>query len=93
MGRLQLLQSVVGGVLSFWFSAAILSNGIINRIEGVSRRFLWGNGDRSTRCPMAWDVVTLPKSEGGLGIKEALAWNKALFFKLVGDIGTTRPCI
>ena len=42
---------------------------------------------------MAWDVVTLPKTEGGLGIKEALSWNKALFFKLVGDIGSGRQRI
>ena len=42
---------------------------------------------------MAWDVVTLPKTVGGLGIKEALAWNKALFFKLVGDIRLARPCL
>ena len=35
------------------------------------------------RYLVVWDAVTLPREEGGLGIKEALAWNKALFFKLV----------
>ena len=74
-GRLQLIQSVVGGVLSHWFSTAILLGRVISKIEGVCRRFLWGgDGDRRCRCPVSWDIVTLPKAEGGLGIKEALAW-------------------
>ena len=93
-GRLQLIQSVIGGVLSHWFSAAILPVRVITRIEGVCRKFLWsGRGDRRCRCPVAWDMVTLPKAEGGLGIKEALAWNKSFFFKLVGDIASSRYCI
>ena len=67
---------------------------MITRIEGVCRRFLWsGGGDRRCHCPVAWDVVTLPKAEGDLGIKEALAWNISLFFKLVGDIDSSRDCI
>ena len=89
-GRLKLLRSVVGGVLSFWFSASILPGCVVNQIKGGCWRFLWGGGNRASRCPVAWDVVTLARSEGGLGIKEALAWNKALFFKLVGDIGLSR---
>ena len=53
VGHLQLIQSVVCGVLSFWFSASILPGCVINRIEGVCRRFLWSGGDRGSRCPVA----------------------------------------
>ena len=69
-----MIQSVIGGVLSHWFSTSILPARVITRIEAVCRRFLWsGGGEGRCRCLVAWDVVTLPKDERGLGIKEALA--------------------
>ena len=92
-GRFQLFRSAVGGVFSFWFTGALLLTTVIDRIEGVCWRFLWGGNNRVRRCSVVWDAITLPRAEGGLCIKEALAWNKAIFFKLIFDIGTNRPCI
>lgn len=42
---------------------------------------------------MAWSNVTLPLSEGGLGIKEALSWNKTIFLKLAWDVIQGRHCL
>ncbi|XP_074288907.1 uncharacterized protein LOC141614052 [Silene latifolia] len=33
--------------------------------------------------PIKWDTITLPKNEGGLGVKNAAIWNTAIVAKLV----------
>ena len=35
---------------------------------------------------VAWKDITLPKQEGGLGIRNSKAWNKALLSKTLWDI-------
>ncbi|XP_074283266.1 uncharacterized protein LOC141607820 [Silene latifolia] len=50
----------------------IIPKGVIRRIEGICRNFLWDGSSDYHRVPLvAWDKVTLPKDEGGLGIKKA----------------------
>ena len=93
VGRLQLVKAVLGGVLSFWNNILLLPQEVIEKIEGLCRRFLWNGKDGGRNNPERWEVVTLPVEEGGLGVKEILAWNKATLFKLIVDIGEKRPCI
>ncbi|XP_074265573.1 uncharacterized protein LOC141588012 [Silene latifolia] len=46
--------------------------------------YLWDGSSEYHRVPLvAWDKVTLPKPEGGLGIKKAKLWNVAIIGKLV----------
>ncbi|XP_074277662.1 uncharacterized protein LOC141601292 [Silene latifolia] len=60
---------------------------VINRISasirgwGV-RNYLWGGDANYRRAPnISWGTCCLPKDEGGLGIKDAKNWNKALIGK------------
>ena len=62
-------------------------------MEGLCQRFLWNGKDGGRNNPERWEVVTLPVEEGGLGVKEILAWNKATLFKLIVDIAERRPCM
>ena len=81
-GRLQLIQSVLFGINSFWTSLLILPKSIILRIERIIRAYLWrGNDDRGGGAKVAWADVTCPKKEGGLGLKRLEEWNKALMAK------------
>ncbi|GKG11089.1 hypothetical protein Tco_0342489 [Tanacetum coccineum] len=48
-------------------------------IEQIMRNFLWCPGsDSRGKAKVAWDVVCLPKVEGGLGIRRLDYFNSAL---------------
>ncbi|XP_074293443.1 uncharacterized protein LOC141620485 [Silene latifolia] len=48
------------------------------------RNFLWGaSSDYNNPPNISWDICCMPKDEGGIGIKEAKIWNKALLGKYV----------
>ncbi|GJS03712.1 hypothetical protein Tco_0320220 [Tanacetum coccineum] len=67
-GRLKLVQSVIGSLNVFWASVFVLPNRILLDIEQIMRGFLWCQGSmRHGKAKVAWDVVCLPKDEGGLG--------------------------
>ncbi|XP_074302895.1 uncharacterized protein LOC141637230 [Silene latifolia] len=58
--------------------------GVIRRIEGICRNYLWDGSADYHRVPLvAWDKVTLPKDEGCLGIKKEELCNIAAVAKLV----------
>lgn len=42
---------------------------------------------------VAWEAVTFPYKEGGLNIKEVLAWNKTIYLKLRFDVMTEKPSL
>ncbi|GKB10952.1 hypothetical protein Tco_0844875 [Tanacetum coccineum] len=78
-GRLQLIRSVVGSMHIFWASVFIIPNRVLIDIEQIMRTFLWCPGSVSRgKAKVAWDVVCLPKVEGGLGIRRLDYFNSAL---------------
>ncbi|GJT91737.1 hypothetical protein Tco_1080582 [Tanacetum coccineum] len=78
-GRLQLIRSVIGSMHVYWASVFILPSRILLDIEQLMRGFLWCQGDlRKGKAKVAWEVVYLPRNEGGLGIRRLDVFNKAL---------------
>ncbi|GJR93536.1 hypothetical protein Tco_0265710 [Tanacetum coccineum] len=78
-GRLQLIQSVLGSLNVFWASVFALPSRVLLDIEQIMRGFLWCQGGLSRgKAKVAWEVVCLPKKEGGLGIRRLDHFNKAL---------------
>ncbi|CAN0918507.1 LINE-1 retrotransposable element ORF2 protein [Linum grandiflorum] len=75
-GRLQLIESVVGGILQYWMSMFLLPKSLLRDIEIVCSKFLWGTSE-SGRSKVAWKHLALPKTEGGLGLKDLASWNVA----------------
>ena len=54
----------------YWASVFILPIRIIQDIEQLMCGFLWCHGDmKRGKAKVAWDTLCLPKSEGGLGIR------------------------
>lgn len=83
-GRLQLISSVIYGLINFWMSAFALPKGCIKALEKLCNAFLWfGDIAKRTNAKVSWDKVCLPKSESGLGLRNLLVWNKVLSLKLV----------
>ena len=62
----------------------------IHKMESVIRDFLWGNGDESRKIYLlAWDKITTPFKQGGLGIIKPKLLNKAMlakqFWRIISD--------
>ncbi|GJU82334.1 hypothetical protein Tco_1284699 [Tanacetum coccineum] len=86
-GRLQLVQSVISSMHVYWASVFILPSRILLDIEQLMRGFLWCQGTMQRgRAKVAWDVICLPKKEGGLGLRKLELFNKALMTSHVWDI-------
>ncbi|GJW81262.1 hypothetical protein Tco_0145237 [Tanacetum coccineum] len=64
---LQLCKSVISSMQVYWASVLIIPKGIILDIQQLIRGFLLCNGElKHGKAKVAWDVICLPKKEGGL---------------------------
>jgi len=60
-GRVQLIASVIYGIVNFWMSTFLLPKGCIKKIESLCARFLWaGNIDGSRGAKVSWFALCLP---------------------------------
>jgi hypothetical protein len=86
-GRLELIKSVLHGMVQFWISIFPIPAIVINKITSLCRNFLWtGDMRRSKSALVAWKQVCLPKDEGGLGIHDIKARNDSFFAKHLWNI-------
>ncbi|XP_038708538.1 uncharacterized protein LOC120003588 [Tripterygium wilfordii] len=75
-GRLELLKSVLQGMVQFWIGIFPMPEQVIKKITGLCRNFFWsGNAFGRASAPVAWANVCLPKKEGGLGLMDLRARN------------------
>ncbi|KAL0288908.1 UNVERIFIED_CONTAM: Retrovirus-related Pol polyprotein from type-2 retrotransposable element R2DM [Sesamum angustifolium] len=100
-GRVQLIKSVLVSLEVYWAMAFILPKGIIKEMIKRLRTFLWKGTSSSGYPKVAWEIVCRPVEEGGQGIKDIFALNRALMSKhlwavikqvghLFGWIGSSR---
>lgn len=74
-GRLVLISTVILGLVTLWISAFVLRKGCIRKLESLCARFLWSEIiDNSKMAKMAWFTVCLPKEEGGMGLRNLMAY-------------------
>ena len=86
-GRLQLIKSVLFSIQVYWSSLFILPCSIIKKLEGIFSAFLWkGTSLAHTGAKVAWHSICYPLREGGLGIKNLKAWNKAAMLKHIWNL-------
>jgi len=81
-GRLELIRTVLQGVICFWLNILPVPAGVIEHIYRFCRRFLWN----SSNCLVAWKDICCPKVEGGLGLKDLKCWNSCFLIKTLWDI-------
>ncbi|GKA88788.1 hypothetical protein Tco_0810552 [Tanacetum coccineum] len=93
-GRLQLIQSVLGSMHIYWASVFMLPTNVLHNIEQLMRQFLWSNGSSGkSKSKVAWEVVCLPKNEGGLGIRRLECFNSALMTSHVWKLLTLKESL
>ncbi|KAJ0453680.1 hypothetical protein HanIR_Chr15g0731921 [Helianthus annuus] len=73
----------------YFFSIFKVPVKVVEKLESLMKNFLWGGGGGGASEEIkkmhwvAWDIVTLPKKLGGLGIWKLSLVNKALLAKWV----------
>lgn len=83
-GRKQLIASIIYGTINFWITTFILPQGCIKKIESLCSRFLWsGSIENGRGAKVAWKMVRLPKSEGGLGLRRFSSWYRILCLRFI----------
>lgn len=70
-GKVQLIVSVIYGLVNFWSSVFVLPKSFYKKIDGLCYAFLWKNRtDSAAGARVSWDNICKPKMEGGLGIRK-----------------------
>ncbi|GJV94910.1 hypothetical protein Tco_1546487 [Tanacetum coccineum] len=93
-GRLQLCKSVLSSMQVYWVAVLVIPIGIIQEIQQLMRGFLWCNGElKHGKANVAWDVICLPKWEGGLGIRSLEIFNIALMTTHIWNIVTNKESL
>ncbi|KAL9688387.1 hypothetical protein QQ045_032808 [Rhodiola kirilowii] len=87
-GRLVLVKHVLGMINSYWMRVLSFPKSVFRKITSICRSYLWAGSSYSKRSLLAWKVVCLPKSNGGLGlvVKNLMVFNKALLLRQVWDL-------
>lgn len=80
--RLTLIKSVLSSLLTYYLSLFKIPAGVAKEIEKLQSSFLWGGFDLRKKVHLVkWDVVTLNKRFGGLGVRRISIINVCLFLK------------
>ncbi|XP_074298481.1 uncharacterized protein LOC141629362 [Silene latifolia] len=81
-GKVQLINSTIFGLESFWCACLLLPKGVISEIEKACRQFLWGSEGKRRIVFYSWSKVCRGRMQGGFDIREVLGWNKTLLLKM-----------
>lgn len=77
-GKLVLLKATLDSLPIYWFNFFHMPVGIRKKLDMIRRTFLWG---KDKLHPIKWDIVTLNKSQGRLGVSNLEHRNSAMFGK------------
>ncbi|KAM0041803.1 putative reverse transcriptase zinc-binding domain-containing protein [Helianthus debilis subsp. tardiflorus] len=81
-GRLTLIKSVLSSLPIYYLSIYKAPVMVLDHMERLMRNFLWAGSDEVKKVHwVAWEVITTPKKDGGLGISRMLDVNLALLAK------------
>nr|GEU69171.1 RNA-directed DNA polymerase, eukaryota, reverse transcriptase zinc-binding domain protein [Tanacetum cinerariifolium] len=67
----------------YWCTVFLLPKTTIKDINSLLMGFLWCNGELSRgKAKINWKKICMPKSHGGLGLKDLEIWNKVLLISI-----------
>ncbi|KAK9665053.1 hypothetical protein RND81_14G087100 [Saponaria officinalis] len=85
--KVQLINSVIFGLETYWCSGVLLPKGIVKQINRLCKGFFWHNENGHSKIVhKSWASMCAPWEEGGFGIKELLSWNKAVQMKRLWEL-------
>ena len=81
-GKEVLLKSVITALPTYTMSCFLLPKTLVHKITKAMRKFWWSAFQDKHSIPwIAWNKITASKKEGWLGIRDMMAFNKALLAK------------
>ncbi|VFQ86753.1 unnamed protein product [Cuscuta campestris] len=64
--------------MTFWCQLFIIPSKVMRKVQSICRNFLWMATANYSKVPLVnWDEVCLPKTYGGLGLRNMTLWNRA----------------
>lgn len=87
MGRIQLVKSIIHGMLVYSFHVYMWPLRLLRSLDSWIKNFIW-SGDIHTRkvCTVSWKVLCLPGSAGGLDVKPTRLINESFMLKLAWQL-------
>ncbi|CAJ2657082.1 unnamed protein product [Trifolium pratense] len=89
-GRVQIVKSIIHGMLIYSFMIYAWLISLLKDVDRWIRNFIWsGNVDQRKLVTDAWDKVCTPTNEGGLGLRSLRHINEATNLKLCWELFTS----
>ncbi|CAN1171980.1 LINE-1 retrotransposable element ORF2 protein [Linum perenne] len=86
-GRVQLIEYVLYSMCYYWMNIFLLPKKIIKAVQQICAKFLWGTNEAgNANSKVAWDKLSCPKNEGGLGLKDLSSWNRASLARHIWEL-------
>jgi hypothetical protein len=87
--RVTLIKSTLSNLPTYFLYIFLIPIHVANRIEKLQRDFFWGGiGEKFKYHLVRWDKVCSPISEGGLGFRNLMTFNRALLGKWLWRYGS-----
>ena len=82
-GRLEVTNAIFTSLPMYYMSTFKLHKTVVKQIDKYRKHCLWRGADINAKQPpkAAWELVCLPKKEGGLGVLNLRTQNEALLLK------------
>ena len=93
-GKVVLIKAVLNNYLIYQSSLLLALVKIITQIEGLVRSFLWQGGSVGGSKKFAlvsWKTIKLPRSKGGLRIRDLRNQNLAMGAKILWNLLAPKP--
>lgn len=95
-GRLTLINAVLAAIPNYFIACFLWLKESLGKLEKILRGFIWqgSNSAKGGQCLVAWDIVTLPRTSGGLGIRDLRSHNLAMICRFAAKIlqASEVPC-
>jgi len=82
-GRLEVTNSIFTALPMFFMCTFKLHKTVVKQVDKYRKHCLWRGSDINAKQPpkAAWEMVCMPKKEGGLGVLNLRTQNDALLLK------------
>jgi exonuclease III len=85
-GKEVLIKAVIQAIPAYSMSIFLLPKMLCSELNGIMQKFWWGDNENVKKIHwMCWEKMSRSKTQGGMGFRDLLCFNKALLAKHVLD--------